>query len=129
MNFQARENASTSQPDSPGVVWYFMRLSGLFLLGMALFHLFYTYFWQPGGINGISYQSIAARWTDPTLGFTWRVFDLLLLVLGLAHGCNGIRQVIDSATSRTGWRMAGASLLLLLYVGLVGIGAAIIFAV
>jgi succinate dehydrogenase / fumarate reductase membrane anchor subunit len=104
-----------------------MRLSGLLLLAMALFHLFYLYFWQPGGIDGISYQSIAARWTDPALGFTWRVFDLLLLVLGLAHGCNGIRQVIDGAVSRRGWRVAGAGILLLGYVGLVGVGAAIIF--
>ncbi len=104
-----------------------MRLSGLLLLAMALFHLFYLYFWQPGGVGGISYHSIASRWTDPTLGFTWRVFDLLLLVLGLAHGSNGIRQALFGADTRPGWRIFGAVILLLLYVGLVSIGAAIIF--
>ena len=125
------ENVLTRQPDLPGgwAAWYFMRLSGLLLLGMALFHMFYLYFWQPGGIDGISYQSIVARWTDPALGFTWRVFDLLLLVLGLMHGGYGIWQALNGAVLRREWQLAGRGLLLLLCIALTGIGAAIIFTV
>ncbi|GAB4433511.1 MAG: hypothetical protein Kow0031_15110 [Anaerolineae bacterium] len=131
MSSHPLEQTSPARPQSPPewAAWYFMRLSGLLLLGMVLFHLFHTHFWQPGGVGGINYHSIAARWTDPALGFTWRLFDLLLLVLGLAHGSNGIRQMIFGATSQAGWRAAVVGLLVLLYVGLVGIGAAIIFTI
>ena len=47
-------------------------------------------------------ETIAQRWTDPALGFAWRLLDLLLLLLGLAHGANGIRQLLKgSVGSRT----------------------------
>ncbi|RME99907.1 MAG: hypothetical protein D6768_14090, partial [Chloroflexi bacterium] len=68
--------------------WLFMRLSGVLLLFMAVGHLMYMYFIIPGGVSAITYQVILDRWTDPVWGFAARLFDLLLLLLGLAHGGN-----------------------------------------
>ena len=109
--------------------WYFMRLSGFILLAMALFHLFYMLFLIPGGITGISYQTIIARWTHPTLGFTWRLFDLHLLLLSLTHGVNGIRQMLNQAPVQPVWQRVGKALLLIIYLGLVGVGTGIILTV
>ena len=91
---------STAKPNQPcnsleQISWLFMRLSGLCLLGLALFHLIYMHFIVPGGVSEIDYFSIANRWTNPVSGFFWRFFDLLLLVLTLSHGAAGIRDAID----------------------------------
>lgn len=74
--------------------WLFMRLSGLLLLVMAVGHLMYMTFIIPGGVGAITYQVILDRWTDPVWGFAARLFDLLLLLLGLAHGGNGLRKIL-----------------------------------
>lgn len=74
--------------------WLFMRLSGLLLLFLAVGHLIYMTFIIPGGVGAITYQVILDRWTDPVWGFSARLFDLLLLLLGLAHGGNGLRKIL-----------------------------------
>jgi succinate dehydrogenase / fumarate reductase membrane anchor subunit len=87
----------TNQPPPPSSGtgepgWWFMRLSGLLLLFMALFHLTYMHLLVPGGVSHTSYATIAAGWTDPVWGFSRRFFDLLLLVLSLSHGALGLRN-------------------------------------
>ncbi|MCG3212226.1 MAG: hypothetical protein FOGNACKC_05874 [Anaerolineae bacterium] len=109
--------------------WFFMRLSGIILLLLALFHLVYMHFMVPGGVTGINYATIAARWADPAWGPMWRTFDLLLLLFGLTHGANGLRQVLDDHLIDFQWRIVVKTMLLVGYLGLVGLGAAIIFSV
>lgn len=77
------------------ISWLFMRLTGLILLGLALFHLLYMHFVIPGGVSEIDYFSIANRWTNPVSGFSWRFFDLSLLALGLSHGAIGVHSAIN----------------------------------
>ena len=98
-----RPTTESKQPDSSfkQISWLFMRLSGLALLGLALFHLIYLHFIIPGGVAAIDYVSIASRWTNPVSGFFWRFFDLLLLALALSHGATGVHGAINrSFTSR-----------------------------
>ena len=107
--------------------WFFMRLSGLLLLVLAVFHLLYMHFIIPGGIAGINYETVIARWTDPVWGLFWRTFDLLLLVFGLTHGGNGIRYLIDDYLHHEGQRVAAKMILVLIYLVLMVIGTAVIF--
>ncbi len=109
-----------SRRATPG--WYFMRLSGLLLLALAGFHLFYQHFGAPGGVAQITYASVVARWTDPAGGVLWRTFDMALLLLGLTHGAVGAFKAL-------GQRAALKALLGIGYLALVGLGATIIFSV
>jgi len=105
----------------------FMRASGVVLLGTAVFHLIYMQFIIPGGVTAIDYSIVAARWTDPAWGFFWRLFDLLLLVFGLTHSSNGIRNIINSYVSSPPRRKAAKILLLSACLLLAAMGAIVIF--
>lgn len=69
--------------------WFFMRLSGLALLGLALGHLVIMHLIN--NVDFIDYDFVAARYA----GWFWRGYDLLLLVLAMVHGTNGVRILID----------------------------------
>jgi len=105
----------------------FMRVSGVVLLGTAVFHLMYMQFIIPGGVTAIDYSVVAARWTDPAWGFFWRLFDLLLLVFGLTHSSNGIRNMINSHLSTSPRRKAAKFLLFTTCLLLATMGAVVIF--
>src|SRR5690242_14361851 len=70
-------------PGAPGwetFTWWFMRVSGVALIFLALIHLLVMHI-----INDVSatgYDFIAHRYANPF----WRVYDLLLLTLALFHG-------------------------------------------
>ena len=69
--------------------WFFMRISGLALVFLALVHFSLTPI-----VNDVvetDARSVAARWSN-TL---WRLFDWSLLVLALLHGLNGLRWIVD----------------------------------
>jgi len=102
--------------------WLFMRISGLILLGMAVFHLFYMHF--VFGVEQMDFNTIATRWQNPL----WRVFDFFLLAFALLHGINGLRVVLDDYLSRRpGWRVLAKALVFVLVVGLISIGGYVIF--
>jgi len=107
--------------------WYFMRLSGAVLLIIAVYHLIYMQFIIPGGVTAINYSVVAARWTDPAWGFFWRFFDLMLLVFGLTHGGNGIRQIIESYIRNQKWGRVTKAILYVICLLLIGVGATVIF--
>lgn len=69
--------------------WFFMRVSGVVLLFMAVFHLLWMHLVI--GVDNIDFQVIAGRWSNPA----WRLYDLVLLIFALGHGANGARTVID----------------------------------
>ena len=69
--------------------WLFMRLSGLLLLGLALGHLVIMHLIN--NVDAIDYAFVAGRYA----GWFWRGYDLLMLVLAMFHGLNGVRILID----------------------------------
>ena len=105
--------------------WFFMRVSGIILLFMVLFHLYYMHFVV--GVADIDFSVIAGRWHGP-MGIVWRTFDLGLLLFAFTHGTNGVRYVLEDYIHSNAWRVLAKTLLFLLYVGLLFMGIYVIFA-
>ena len=93
--------AARPKPEASGrerFWWYFMRFSGLALVFLALGHMFIMHVLVVLTGQQIDFAFVQSRWGTPF----WRIYDLLLLVLALAHGVNGARIVIgDYVTHRT----------------------------
>jgi succinate dehydrogenase / fumarate reductase, membrane anchor subunit len=78
--------------------WFFMRVSGLVLLFLALTHFAITHI-----VNDVvetDAHFVERRWDNPL----WRMFDWALLALALMHGLNGLRWIIDDYVRRPGAR-------------------------
>lgn len=107
--------------------WFFMRISGIILLGIALFHMYYMHFVVD--VATIDFLTIARRWdTSTPTGALWRTFDTSLLFFSFTHGTNGVRYVIEDYIHHNGMRVAAKVGLYLLYLVLLGMGAYVIFA-
>ena len=74
--------------------WYFMRVSGLALVLLALGHLAIMHLIN--SVDNVDFQFVAQRYATPF----WRIYDLLMLVLALLHGCNGLRTVLQDYCQR-----------------------------
>lgn len=69
--------------------WVFMRISGLFLIFMSLYHL---YWWNlVVGVEHLSADLVLERWDNPL----WRLFNVGLATFALLHGLNGLRYSIE----------------------------------
>ncbi len=79
--------------------WFFMRVSGILLLVLALGHL--TIMHLINSVDAIDYAFVASRYAAPF----WRTYDLLLLILALLHGLNGVRTIIDDYVRPREWRL------------------------
>jgi succinate dehydrogenase / fumarate reductase membrane anchor subunit len=102
--------------------WWFMRLSGLALVILALGHMFIMHVLVELTGGEIDFAFVQSRWGTPF----WRIYDLLLLVLAFLHGANGARVVIsDYVTNRTGRSLIIGLLLVISGVWLV-LGMAVI---
>jgi succinate dehydrogenase / fumarate reductase, membrane anchor subunit len=78
--------------------WYFMRLSGLALVLLALGHMLIMHVLVELTGNEINFAFVQSRWGTPF----WRIYDFLLLLLAFIHGANGTRVVIgDYVTNRS----------------------------
>jgi len=78
--------------------WYFMRLSGLALVFLALGHMLIMHVLVELTGGEINFAFVQSRWGTPF----WRIYDFLLLVLAFVHGANGTRIVIgDWIANRT----------------------------
>lgn len=106
------------------IAWFFMRLSGLLLIFMALFHFYWLHFVI--SVEEITFDTIVGRWTGPQATF-WRLYDLFLLTFAFTHGINGARQVVEDYFPTRGWRTALNSLLWIVWAILIAMGAWIIF--
>ncbi len=101
--------------------WFFMRVSGVVLLFIAVFHLLWMHLVI--GVDNIDFDVVALRWQNPL----WRMFDLALLIFALAHGTNGTRWVLGDYVSSPGWQVA-AKWFLYVLAGVIGtMGAFVIF--
>lgn len=78
--------------------WFFMRVSGLLLLFLALAHFAITHI-----VNDVvetDFEFVNNRWDNPL----WRLFDWSLLFFALLHGLNGMRLIIDDYVRHPGRR-------------------------
>ena len=69
--------------------WLFMRVSGIVLFFLALINFFIMHIMHDVTTTTVAF--VAARWSNPL----WRIFDWMLLALGLLHGTNGLRYIMD----------------------------------
>jgi succinate dehydrogenase / fumarate reductase membrane anchor subunit len=69
--------------------WFFMRVSGLVLVFLALIHFAIMHI--ANDVVATNSRFVAHRWSNPM----WRMFDWSLLALGLLHGVNGLRLITD----------------------------------
>jgi succinate dehydrogenase / fumarate reductase, membrane anchor subunit len=79
--------------------WLFMRVSAVVLLVMVLVHFAIMHIFTP--TEGVNFAFVAARFSTPF----WRVYDLIMLFLGVLHGMNGMRVVADDYVHSRGWRL------------------------
>jgi len=100
-----------------------MRVSGVVLLFIAVFHLLWMH-WVVG-LDNIEFETIVARWTGP-LGPLWRVYDLLLLAFALTHGMNGLRWVINDYVHGRGANAMLKAVAGVAFVALIVMGAYVI---
>jgi len=93
--------AARPKPEASGrerFWWYFMRLSGLALVVLALGHMFIMHVLVELTGQEVNFAFVQSRWGSPF----WRIYDLLLLVLAFVHGVNGARIVVsDYVAHRT----------------------------
>ncbi len=95
--------AARPRPEASGSErfwWYFMRLSGLALVILALGHMFIMHVLVELTGGEINFAFVQSRWGTPF----WRIYDLLLLVLAFVHGANGARIVIGDYVANRRWR-------------------------
>jgi succinate dehydrogenase / fumarate reductase membrane anchor subunit len=101
--------------------WFFMRVSGLLLLFLALTHFAITHI--TNDVTETNIDFVGRRWSNPL----WQVFDWALLVLALLHGLNGLRTIIDDYVRTPARRAAVKSVLYALSFGLMAFGTLTIF--
>jgi succinate dehydrogenase / fumarate reductase, membrane anchor subunit len=100
--------------------WYFMRISGLVLVVLALGHLFITHILN--NVETINYYFVSNRWGDPKTGVIWRLWDLTMINLAMFHGFNGLRQVLDEYINRPGRRVIMHTLIWMAMTAMIVIG-------
>jgi succinate dehydrogenase / fumarate reductase, membrane anchor subunit len=89
------KDARAQARSNPELAWWvFMRLSGTTLVILTLFHVFKNYILSDEATW--DYERIASSYAD-----WWnKLYLMALLGLGLLHGANGVRYVIDDATAK-----------------------------
>jgi succinate dehydrogenase / fumarate reductase, membrane anchor subunit len=101
--------------------WFFMRISGIVLVFLVLIHLYIMHIIN-GGVEQVNFAFVAERWKH----VGWKTFDWLMLVLGLLHGANGLRIIIDDYVKSDGKRAAIKTVLFTSTVVLMIMGTAVI---
>ena len=101
--------------------WFFMRLSGIVLLFLVLIHLFVMHIVDEG-VERVNFAFVAQRWDN----VGWKTFDWMLLFLGLLHGANGLRIIIEDYVHNSAWRISIKGLLYTVTLVLMVMGTAVI---
>ncbi len=70
--------------------WIFMRVSGVVLMVLIFTHLIGNLV-VGDGINRIDFAFVAGKWASPI----WQIWAALMLWLGMIHGFNGMRLLIN----------------------------------
>lgn len=108
--------ARRPRPGTEAWSWFFMRISGLVLVFLALIHFSLTHIVTD--VVDTDAEFVARRWANPL----WRLFDWVLLVLALLHGLNGLRWIIDDYVRMPARRAVTKSVLYSISFALLGYG-------
>ncbi len=90
--------------------WYYVRISGLLLVFLALLHLYLNHIQTD--VSDLEYDLVIERLTAYPL---LRVADFLLLFLGLSHGVLGLKALIDDYVHKPTERLFWLSLLYVVF--------------
>lgn len=74
--------------------WIYMRVSGVLLVILIFGHLFVNLI-AGEGVHQIDFAFVAGKYATPF----WQVWDALMLWLGLIHGSNGMRTIVNDYAS------------------------------
>jgi len=96
---RTRASSSRSRTNFEMYSWIFMRMSGLLLVVLVLWHLLIMNILD-GGVQRVNFAFVAGRWSSPF----WRTWDLAQLWLAELHGTNGLRVIINDYAERDGTR-------------------------
>lgn len=100
--------------------FFFMRLSGVFLLILAVGHVGVQH--VINSVHDLTLQFVIDQWNS----WGWRVYDMLLLIFALSHGINGLRNVLeDYVHNPKTMKAINGLLVVFLVVSLIGAGYAI----
>jgi succinate dehydrogenase / fumarate reductase, membrane anchor subunit len=80
--------------------WFFMRISGIILVFLVLGHFTIVHLLGEG-IDRVNFAFVAGRWASPF----WQTWDWTMLFLGLLHGSNGLKTIIDEYVRSPGKRV------------------------
>ena len=125
MSMATRKLRSRPIGNYDAFAWVFMRVSGMALIFLALFHFYWMHFII--GVENITYKTIVERWTTDPYAPLWRVYDMFLLSFAFTHGINGARQVVEDYVLGKLGRTVIIGALWLIWIVLIGMGAWIIF--
>lgn len=102
--------------------WYYVRISGLMLVFLALFHLYLNHIRTD--VGELEYALVISRLSEfPLL----RVADFLLLFLGLSHGVLGLKVLIDDHVHKPNERLAWLTLLFVVFAVFLVAGTAVLW--
>src|SRR5688500_10206272 len=116
--------AARPKPEASGrerFWWYFMRLSGLALVLLALGHMFIMHVLVELTGQEVNFAFVQSRWGTPF----WRLYDLALLVLAFVHGASARRAVRGARGAHPTARRLLVSFLLALCVSWLLLGIAV----
>jgi succinate dehydrogenase / fumarate reductase, membrane anchor subunit len=106
----------TSRTSFEVLSWFFMRVSGLLLIFLALYHLVW---WNLViGVEHLDSQLVIERWNNPF----WRLFNVALVTFAMLHGLNGARYSIEDYIRHPGWQLAVKSVVYILVLGTMAVG-------
>jgi succinate dehydrogenase / fumarate reductase membrane anchor subunit len=112
------------KPASGGMelwTWFFMRISGIVLVILVLGHFTIVHILGEG-VDRVNFAFVSGRWSSPF----WQTWDWTMLFLGLLHGANGMKVVIEDYVRRDGARAALKSTLYVVTFVLLLLGTLII---
>ncbi|HET7487561.1 MAG TPA: succinate dehydrogenase hydrophobic membrane anchor subunit [Acidimicrobiales bacterium] len=112
----APERQRRARPSFETWSWFFMRISGLVLVFLALIHFSLTHILHD--VTDTDQVFVSQRWSNPL----WRLFDWALLVLAMLHGLNGLRWIIDDYVRSPGRRAVTKAVLYTLSFALLAYG-------
>jgi succinate dehydrogenase / fumarate reductase membrane anchor subunit len=119
-----RPLAARPRPEGGGIelwTWFFMRVSGLVLVFLVLGHFTIVHLLGEG-VDRVNFAFVSGRWSSPF----WQTWDWTMLFLGLLHGANGMKVVIEDYVRSDGARATLKSLLYLVTFVLLLLGTLII---
>lgn len=120
----AASRPQTRRPTGSSIdvwTWFFMRISGIVLLVLVLGHFTIVHL-MGGGVSRVNFAFVEGRWTSPF----WQTWDWTMLFLGMLHGANGMKVLINDYVRSPGMRATAKSVLYTLTLILILLGTLII---